>query len=245
MRILVTRPIEDARRTARVLEDLGHRVTIEPMLAIVPRPAPPPDWRGVQAVLATSANGVRALAALDARRDLPLLAVGDSSARAARELGYCRVESAAGDVADLARLVAAELSPADGALVHAAAGTMAGDLGKSLAGLGFEVRKLHLYDAVLPEALSPALVRALETAGLDAALFFSPRSARTFVTLAGRAGVTGTLARLFAYALSGAVAERLRVAPWRAIRVAGHPTQESLLRVLAAEAADENGGGES
>src|SRR3546814_4295578 len=105
MRILVTRPREDAAGLVTALTARGHAVLLEPLLAIVPRDAV--DWpeghQQAQALLVSSANGVRAFARADSRRGLPVYAVGDASAAAARQCGFDRVESAAGDVHDLAR----------------------------------------------------------------------------------------------------------------------------------------------
>src|SRR2546430_5057551 len=54
---------------------------IEPLLEIHYRGEPTPDLAGIQAILCTSANGVRALARLTPERALPLFAVGEASAR--------------------------------------------------------------------------------------------------------------------------------------------------------------------
>ncbi|MEP1029540.1 MAG: uroporphyrinogen-III synthase, partial [Alphaproteobacteria bacterium] len=112
-RILVTRPEQDAAATAARLRDLGHDPLITPLMAVRFLPGPPLDLAGVQALLVTSANGARALAARQAGSNIPLpvLAVGDATARAARDLGFPDVESAGGDVDDLARLAAERLRP--------------------------------------------------------------------------------------------------------------------------------------
>ena len=117
---------------------------------------------GVQGILATSANCVRALAANLAERGLPVWAVGDATARCARDLGFTRVESASGDVDALAALVAKRVSPADGGLLHAAGTKVAGDLAGRLSPLGFDIRRAVLYEARTAKALSPALIAALE-----------------------------------------------------------------------------------
>ena len=113
MRLLVTRPAEDAAPLAALLEEKGHEVTLEPLLTIEPVDNAVLDFEGVQALLITSANGVRAFAERNAERDLPVLAVGDASASVARELGFTNVESATGDVAALARggIAQADLAP--------------------------------------------------------------------------------------------------------------------------------------
>ena len=92
MRILITRPIEDARPLADALEQRGVEVLIEPLLEIRHLEDAEIDLEGVQALLFTSANGVRAFAAVSPRRDLKALTVGDGSADAARHAGFTDVD---------------------------------------------------------------------------------------------------------------------------------------------------------
>lgn len=229
---LITRPQDDSQALAAELTGRGLAVISEPLLDIVAQDVPDLDSSGAQGILATSANGVRALARVLADRSLPVWAVGDSSARVARDLGYQRVESAQGDVRDLARLVAARLHPQDGVLLHAAGTDLAGDLAGLLGGQGFTVRRLVLYRACAAEKLTDTLCAALRRGEIHCALFFSPRTAQTFVTLAQAAGLEQTVAAMTAYALSPAVARALSSLPWAALRVARAPTQASLLAAL-------------
>ena len=100
MYVLVTRPAEDAENLLRALEARGHQALLAPLLTIAPNKDPPgpPELTGVQALLFTSANGVRAFAGLSDWRDLPVFTVGDASAAAARQAGFARVEGAGGEV---------------------------------------------------------------------------------------------------------------------------------------------------
>lgn len=229
---LVTRPRDDAGPLAALLEGRGLSVMVEPLLDIVPVDGGEIPTQGVQGILATSANGVRSLAAVLPDRSLPVWAVGDASARVARQLGYEQVESAGGDVDDLAALVASRCAPEDGAFLHAAGSVTAGDLSGQLTAKGFEVRRLVLYQARTAQSLSDALVTALDRGGVDLALFFSPRTAATFATLAVAAGKGETLSGITAYALSPAVQRELSVLSWATIRVAETPTQAALLAAL-------------
>ena len=88
MRILITRPIEDAKPLADALAERGIQVLIEPLLEIRHLEDAEIDLAGAQALLFTSANGVRAFAALSPRRDLKVFTVGDGSADAARQAGF-------------------------------------------------------------------------------------------------------------------------------------------------------------
>lgn len=233
MRVLLTRPREDAERLAALLAERGIDSLIEPLIDIVPRSEACPDLDGVQALLVTSANGVRAFAGLTAERRLPLFAVGDATARAAREAGFERVASAGGDVDDLARLVIERLDPKDGALCHVAGSAVAGDLGGRLEAAGFATRRAVLYEARPRRALSPEAAAALTGGALEAVLFFSPRTAASFVTLAQGAGLREACKGLAAFCLSPAVAAAIEDLPWRAVRVAARPTQAALIQLLA------------
>ena len=239
MRVLVTRPAEDARSLVAALEARGHQAIIEPMLTITPVTGngAPPDLAGVQALLFTSANGVRALARLSAERGLPVFTVGEASAAAARAAGFTRVESAGGELEDLARLAAGRLDPTSGALFHAAGSKLAGDLGGALEEAGFTVRREVLYHAAAADVLSERLRAMLAGAQVDAATFFSPRTAGTFVRLVQDAGLAGVCARITAVALSQAVAEKLGDLAWAGVAVAARPEQEALLARLDAIAA--------
>lgn len=232
LRALVTRPKEDSEGVARALAQRGLDVMIEPLLDIAPVEGAVVDTAGAQGILVTSANGIRALARLYPGRDLAVWAVGDSSARAAREMGFAQVESAGGDVDTLAELVASRVDPRAGALLHAAGTVVAGDLSGRLSALGYEVRRQVLYQAVTATGLSPMLQDTLKAGGLDLALFFSPRTARTFATLAVQAGLQGCLATIAAYGLSANVSAELASLPWRVLRQAAEPTQAALLAAI-------------
>jgi len=232
MLALVTRPKEDSEAVAQALASRGLAVMIEPLLDIQPIPEASVDAAGVQGILVTSANGIRALARLHPDRALPVWTVGDASARVARDLGYTTVVSAGGDVETLAALVAERVDPTGGALLHAAGSVNAGDLSGHLAGLGYEVRRQVLYRAVTAARLSPELEGVLDGGLLDLALFFSPRTAATFARLVTQAGRQGNLARIKAYGLSANVTTELAPLAWKAVRQAAEPTQAALLAAL-------------
>ncbi len=232
-RILVTRPEQDAKATAAWLQDLEHEALITPLMAVHFLPGPPLDLTGVQALLVTSANGARALAARQTGSGVPLpvLAVGDATARAARDLGFADVDSAGGDVDDLARLAAARLRPGDGALLHVAGSKVAGDLAGMLAQAGYTYRRSVLYDArpvaALPQAAQGAIVD-----GAAGVLLYSPRTAALFRDLVLAAGLEGFVANLTAFCLSANVAARAG-AGWRRVVVAARPTEPSLMDAVA------------
>jgi len=232
VRALVTRPRENAAPLVDALAERGIEAVVEPLIEIRAKPGLRPELGDVQAILLTSANGARAVAAATDRRDLPVYAVGAATAGTAAAHGFADVHSAGGDVESLEALVSASLDPAGGALLHAAGSEIAGDLAGRLDAAGFTVRRAVLYEAVPADALGAAAVAALRTGAIDLALFFSPRTARTFVRLTEAAGATAECARILAFALSPAVAAALAPVSWRGIRVAARPEQAALLALV-------------
>src|SRR5688572_2030116 len=233
MRILITRPIEDARPLADALEERGIAVLIEPLLEIRHLDDAEIDLTGVQALLFTSANGVRAFAALSPRRDLKVFTVGDGSADAARQAGFATVESAKGDVEALAALVVDRLKAEDGTLFHAAGTVTASDLKTRLEGLGYQVRRAQLYEAKIATALSTETRANLTLGGIDAVLLFSPRTAATFADLWRTAG-SPSLGRIHALCLSAAVAREIGSLGWAAVEIADRPDLPSMLALVDA-----------
>jgi len=232
LRALITRPRAEAAGLADALASRGIEAIVEPMLDIHYRDAPAPDLAGVQAILCTSANGARALARLSAERERPVFAVGDSTAGRARAEGFVRVESAGGNVADLARLVRERLRPGDGPLLHVAGTEIAGDLAGELRTHGFEVERAVLYDARPAAGLSAATVRALASGIVNFALFFSPRTAAIFVGLAQRAGLAEALRGVTAFSISAAAEAALAGTSFRERCIAETPDQRGLLAAL-------------
>lgn len=232
-RWLITRPAQEAAELASQLQARGHQTVLAPVIRIVPVDAAAIDLDGVQALLFTSANGVRAFARLDGRRGIRVLAVGEITAEAAREAGFAMVEAAGGNAAALAQLAAERLDPAAGALLHGAGRHLAGDLRAALEAAGFEVRQVTLYQAEAADHLPGPAIEALERETLDGVFFYSVRSAETFMRLAEDAGVRPHLAKLAALCLSRDVADRLASpdgpAVWGSIRIAARPDRAAMV----------------
>ena len=233
--VLITRPRVDAEALAEDVSKLGAEPLIVPMIEIETAAGTPPDFAGVQAVLLTSANGARALAthlvAHDPAYGLSVFCVGDATARAATACGFSNVSAAGGDVDALSGLVASRLDPAAGVLFHVAGRHVAGDLGNQLQAIGFSVRRSVLYEALAAAELGEPLRQALSAGTVALALFFSPRTTKTFATLVNAASLASGVAAAVAVCLSEAVAVEARTLPWADCPVAAAPTQRALMSV--------------
>ncbi|MCW0181501.1 MAG: uroporphyrinogen-III synthase, partial [Zavarzinia sp.] len=233
MRLLVTRIAAEAARLTGELAAAGHVCGIAPMIEIVPRTGITLDLSGVQALLVTSGSGVAALAGATPERGLPVLAVGDSTARKARAAGFRDVRNADGDVEALTDLARRTLDPGAGRLIHAAGASLAGDLAGRLTALGFDVERVTLYDSQPARALPDEIRESLMAGDFEGILFFSPRTAATFVTLTRNGLPKPDFSGRTAYCLSAAVADALAPLGFGRVLVAAHPTEADLRALLA------------
>lgn len=217
---------------AAALHQRGHEPILSPLMEIRFLDGPEILLDGIQAVLATSANGVRALARRTTRRDVPVLAVGPQTAAAAEAAGFRQIKDAQGDALALADAAARWATPEAGPLLHVAGRERAGDLAIRLGERGFEVRVEVLYEAHEASALSKDAAAALASGRLDAVMLFSPRSARIFSERVREAKLDGRCSRMTALCISPATSEAISALSFAAVRVADRPNQKSMLDLL-------------
>ena len=230
MRVIVTRPEGDGVETAALLKARGHDAILTPLLGVHYHDGQALHLEGVQALLFTSVNGVRAFARRTSLRDFPVFAVGSQTAQASRDAGFAQVHDADGNVDTLAATVRASASPGGGALLHAAGAEAEGRLAALLATAGFQVRTEVLYDVPAVAELPQAARAALAGGNADAVLLFSARSASVFADCLAKAGLSP--AGLIAVCISEAAAKPLSGLAFKEIRIAKRPNQSSLLDCL-------------
>jgi len=148
------------------------------------------------------------------------------------------VRSAGGSFGDLVELLAhTRLS---GPVFYPAARDLAGDLAKSLAPYGVMVITAQVY-AMRPVATLPLDMReALVDGSIGAALFYSRRTAETFVKLAGDGLGREAQTRLGMLCISEAVAEPLVDAHFVRVSLADHPSEEAMMALALSFARDQN-----
>lgn len=221
----MTRAQPGADATAERLRERGLVALVEPLFALVSLPATPPE--DFAALAFTSANGVRAFAALSAARDRPAFCVGDATAAAAKAVGYLDVRSAGGDVDALLALLLA--APATGTIVHAGNEDSRGDLVGRLNVAGRPAAFVPLFRAA--PAPNPGVELAAHLAGdprFEGVLIHSPRGAERLADLARAAAHRAPLP---VAAISQACADELGTIASR-IEIAHAPNEAGLLSAL-------------
>jgi uroporphyrinogen-III synthase len=235
MRLLVTRPEPDGERTAAELRARGHDVLLAPMLRVESLSTAELGAGPWAAILLTSANGARAIVAhrrVGELKQLPVLAVGDATAAAARDAGFAQVASAGGDGADLVRLVMQQVPAVGAPLLYLCGEERARDLAGELGERGFKVETAAVYRTVKAEAFPDGVRAALSAGQVDGVLHFSRRSVEGYLQCTRN--LPGALEPAH-FCLSERAAEPLRAAGAKAVRVPERPDERSLLALVTSQ----------
>ena len=215
--VAVLRPEPGATATADRAARMGLAVLRLPLFELRPLPWIPPDPRGFDALLLTSAAAPRlAGPGLVALRGLPVVAVGPATADVARAAGLA--VAGVGD-ADAAAAVALARARGLPRLLHLAGRERASDLPG--------VRPLAVYGADESE-LTPGATTILAEGWT--ALLHSPRAARRLAELVDRDATSRGLVGLAAISPAALAAAG---GGWAAARAAPRPDDAALLALAA------------
>ena len=239
MAVLVTRPQPDDEATATSLRARGFEVLKAPMLRFEPVPFRDDGEADYGAVIVTSANALRGIASqlkASPLLALPLFAVGEHTASAARNAGFEKVVSANADGGALRELVLAgvkaktlkKASP----LLYLAGADLARDLAGELGERGFTVVTHTTYRMAAVTDLPREAGDAFAANRIEAVLHFSRRSARAFLGATRAAGVEISALSVPQCCISEGVASVVREAGASQVVVAATPDENALLGAL-------------
>ncbi|WP_165802893.1 uroporphyrinogen-III synthase [Pelagivirga sediminicola] len=228
--ILITRPEPGAGSFIAALRGLPGGdlpVVLSPVLRIEPQ-GELPDLEGVRWLIFTSQQGVFRYAELTARRDIPVYAVGDTTASAAEAAGM-RAISCGGDARDLLARIRAD--NAIGPMLHLRGAHAAADVAGALRAEGIAATDAVLY-VQKRLSLTEEARACLNGDAPVIAPVFSPRSAAAL--LEGAA----PRAPLVILAISRAAADRVPQGAASACIVADRPDAAGMLRAWPAALAE-------
>ncbi len=239
MAVLVTRPHPDDEITAAALRARGFEVLRAPMLRFEPAAFHDDMDARYGAVIVTSANALRAIGPhLKGHRllELPLFAVGEHTAAAARRAGFTHVIPANGDAGSLRDLVLASVKAKQltkaSTLLYLAGADLARDLASELGERGFRVVTQTTYRMVPVTSLPRETCDAFAANQVEAVLHYSRRSARAFLDAARAAGVEISALAIPQCCISAEVASVVRDAGATQVVVAASPDENALFEAL-------------
>ncbi len=239
MAVLVTRPHPDDETTAANLRARGFEVLLAPMLRFEPVAFEDEEDMRYGAVIVTSANALRGIERqLKAGQllKLPLFAVGEHTASAARSIGFETVIPAKGGAASLRDLVLASVKAKTlkkaSPLLYLAGADLARDLAGELGERGFTVVTQTTYRMVPLSSLPRETCDAFAANRIEAVLHYSRRSARAFLESVRAAGVEISALAIPHCCISTAVASVVRDAGATQVMAAVSPDENALFALL-------------
>jgi uroporphyrinogen-III synthase len=239
MAVLVTRPHPDDEATGAALRAKGLEVLLAPMLRFEPVAFHDDIDARYGAVIVTSANALRGLTPhLEGSRllKLPLFAVGEHTAAAARRAGFGNVIPANGNATGLRDLMLAsvrsKLLKKASTLLYLAGADLARDLAGELGERGFSVVTYTTYRMIPVSSLPRDVCDAFAANRIKAVLHYSRRSARAFLEAARAAGVEISALAVTQCCISDAVALIVRDAGATQVMVARSPDENALFEAL-------------
>jgi uroporphyrinogen-III synthase len=197
------------------------------------RPVPAVLAGNWSAVIITSSNALRVLSAgqLAPLLRLPLYAIGERSAEAARAVGFREVRWSHGDADALVHLVAERYANESAPHLYLAGEHRAAGVAGALGRKGIKVATVVVYRN-MTTGFPLELIDAVERGMIDAVLHFSRRSAENFLAGAKSAGLVAQALTPRHLCLSEQVAEPLKAAGARNVAAARRPDETALLELL-------------
>jgi uroporphyrinogen-III synthase len=210
-RLLVLRPERGARKTVARARQRGFDAVAVPLFVVEPLPWKSPDAAGFDALLLTSANPVRRGGEqLEKLRGLPVYAVGETTARVARDAGFDVAESGVSGVDGLLGSIDSDLK-----LLH-----LCGEDRREPADPRQRITSIPVYRA------APVDAPDLSVAAGAVVLVHSPRAGRRFAELVHDRDSIAIAA------ISEAAADSVG-GGWQAVDAAEQPTDDALLALAA------------
>lgn len=233
--LLITRPQEESERFARLVKLKDYEPVIEPLLSsayledliLIPSK--------VQAIIVTSKNTLRSIEASHQTslfHNVPFICVGEKTAESARELGLETIDATLEDVDQLIGWIQENVVPEIGPLMYLHGDVVAKDLKTILEAHKYTVYHQKTYNMNESQIFSQRTVDLLQRQVFHGIVFFSPRTAYTFVNIVKKFGLEVHLAVVNALCLSQSIADEIKGLSWKTIQVAHSPKEDALLELL-------------
>ncbi len=239
MAVLITRPHPDNEASAGRLRARGLEVLLAPMLRFEPVAFHDDPDAHYDAIIATSANAMRAIESQPAQSrllGLPLFTVGEHSASVARGMGFRKVISADGDAEALRDRVLKSVRDKElkkkSQLLYLAGADLSRDLAGDLGKHGLDVVRRTTYRMVALSTLPREVCDAFAANRVQAVLHYSRRTAAAFLEAVRSEGIEVSALAVPQCCISGNVASILREAGALQVTVAASADENTLFEAL-------------
>ncbi|MEE9313875.1 MAG: uroporphyrinogen-III synthase [Rhizobiaceae bacterium] len=188
MKLLITRPLRQAKKTAALLREFGHKTIIDPLLQVeqIRTALPKNNHAGI---IVTSANALPALVKVwpETALNIPLLTTGQSTAEAAKDHGFTNCQQIQGSALKLIQQTPIWMKnyniEKNAALLYPCAEEPAHNLEALLKTKNITCQPWQTYRTIPAQKLSTATYSAIKDGSLDGVVLYSSRTAKAFESL--------------------------------------------------------------
>lgn len=217
MTVLITRPIEDSKILADELVNFGIASFIEPMFHVKHLfPRLDLDFKTIQGVIFTSRHAVMPIKELET---LPCFVVGSATAQKAKECGFQKVILANGNIKSLLHEVEANYIPNQGALLYLRGSLVTMDIVRFFKNKNTQVIEEVVYQTEEIKTLSANLLDRILAKEIETAVFFSENTVKIFIGRFRSRDLLNLCGHIHYFALSEKVANSLKEAGVKQIRI--------------------------
>lgn len=230
MKVLITRPLSQARKTQLVLAQAGHQADCYPFISVQPLPIcwPSTTW---QSILLTSQNALAALTTYPANAPFQAHVVGAKTAERLRQLdSRWHVATYAPTARDLFEHL--KQVPKPHTFLYVRGSTIRFDFADNLASLGFQCLEVPAYQTTSAPSQPTALTTALRQGQYDWILVYSGQTAAALAAFIRKHNLKESMEKLKIAAISESVANSIEEIGCKAIYIAKKPDEAHLVALL-------------
>lgn len=198
--VLLTRAFEDSLHDAQLLESLGLRTFIEPMLEIYPIFQDDKQLKEARCVITTSAHAIKIIRPfMEERLNTPLWCVGGASAKVAKSLGFQHIHLPHfyGGKELVSEFIKTDFDK-DNSIFYASGNYVSIPVDDLLKQEGYNVTRIVVYQTIYIDHFRPHVKKAFQSNEIETVLFYSVQALRTFL----KVHQEGNLANLQAICIS-------------------------------------------
>jgi uroporphyrinogen-III synthase len=227
MSVLLTRPHDLAVVSQQNLLKLGVQSLIVPAIEIKY-----PDIQIVDnnydAIAITSQHAAVAVERNAWMKNIQAFAVGEKTKESLVRIGLNNVVSSNGDALDLEETIAQSIKPPS-KILYLAGDNVSYNLDGNLQAKGYDVYKAIVYEAIARSSLSSDEIDDINSFVITI-LFYSSRTADIFCKLMSKYQID--LSNKIAICISESCAKYVAALNWREIRIADHPNEKEIFKLL-------------
>lgn len=219
MKILITRPIDEATALAKEITNLGHHPVIAPLLTIeLFQNIDFKIFDKYEAIIISSKNALKAISNAD--KKLKLFIVGEQSTQFAKSLGFINTTYAGSNITELKEYI----DPCNNLLYLSGM-----DISDDLRSLGNKITRLEVYQAKAIKSASNDFLSFIKLNHLKLCVFFSKRTAQIFLNIIKKYKLESYCDKIVSLSLSGNIDNSLKDLDLHSYYVSKDPTLKGVI----------------